>query len=78
LVDHHLVEGVCPTCRPKTFTVGGEATVCGPARRQSKTVAALSHLVAVARLALHNTTADDTPLGPEADVSHVRRPRGAR
>lgn len=29
--DHHLVEGLCPVCRPKTITL------CETARRQGKT-----------------------------------------
>lgn len=78
-VDHHLVEGLCPTCRPKTITVGDRATACGtPARRQGVT-AALQQLAAAAAQALRNLKrAEEPPLGMEADVSHVRRPKGAR
>lgn len=27
--DHHLVEGLCPVCRPKTITVSMAARQCG-------------------------------------------------
>lgn len=72
--DHHLVEGLCPICRPKTVTL---SDCGGPVPRLQRVTAAFRELAAT--LALHNLMpAEEPPLGAEADVSHVRWPKGVR
>lgn len=69
--DHHLVEGVCPVCRPKVTV-----TLCQPPRQQGKREA-LNQMVNAAVLALKNMArTEEVPLGAEASVSHVRVPKG--
>lgn len=73
VTDHHLIEGVCPTCRPKVTTV--QITMCGaPPRRRA--LAALNRLVAASVLALKAKANAEEELGAEANVSHVRVPKG--
>ncbi len=69
--DNHLIEGVCPTCRPKVTV-----TMCPPPRQQGKR-AALNRMVETAARALTEmANTDEVPLGAEADVSHVHVPKG--
>lgn len=77
--DHHLVEGVCATCRPKAKTVDALATSCGAKLRDPDQVGAFRRMIESATRALRFfDMVDETPLGAEADVSHVRRPKGTR
>lgn len=70
VTDHHLVEGVCPGCRPKVLTVTAMM-------RQLGKTAFLERLVARAALALKDLRREESiPLGAEADVSHLRLPKG--
>ena len=70
IVDHHLVEGVCPACQPKVLTVTTMTL------QQGKT-AFLERLVARAAFALKGMQPKESiPLGAEADVSHLRLPKG--
>ncbi len=65
LTDHHLVDGICPTCRPKCATMN----VCG---NRSFVVVAREKFIqlgAAARLALANLDMpDDENAGDEAGV----------
>lgn len=70
--DHHLVEGVCPVCRPKVMVTHTPAF----SRQQGKREA-LAQMVDAAVLALKSMArAEEVPLGAEASVSHVRVPKG--
>lgn len=62
LTDHHLVDGICPTCRPKcaTVSVGGERGFVAVARE------IVSEVVAGAQLAVRNLR------GPDDDVADPR------
>lgn len=70
--DHHLVEGVCPFCRPKVVV-----TLCAPPPRQQGKRLALGRMIDAAAQALRNMArTDEVPLGAEAGVPHVRVPKG--
>lgn len=72
--DHHLIEGVCPTCRTKVTTV--QITACGT-RPMGDVMAAINRLGAALVLALNaKADAGEESLGAEANVSHVRVPKG--
>jgi hypothetical protein len=53
VTDHHLVDGICPTCRPKCTTVGGNRSFIALTRE------AFGQLAAGAKLAVHNLTGPD-------------------
>lgn len=78
--DHHLVEGLCPICRPKTVNVGTPGHIdCGtPALgRHPISLAALDRMATAALLAIKRMArTEEVPLGAEASVSHVRVPKG--
>lgn len=67
VVDHHRVQGVCPSCRTRCVTV------CPPALALSARVRrAIGELAGAASLALQNLDIPDEPaLGAEADVRHA-------
>lgn len=74
VTDHHLIEGVCPACRPKVTTV--QITACG-ARPKGDVMTAINRLGAALVLALNaKADAGEESLGAEANVSHVRVPKG--
>lgn len=62
LTDHHLVDGVCPTCQPRCVTI----SVHGNPRFVARAREAFLQLGAAARLAFSNLdTPDDENLGDE-------------
>lgn len=70
--DHHLVDGICPACRPKCMTIA----VSGNPRFVARAREAFMELGAAARVVFSSLDMpDDEALGDEADVRHVRRDR---
>lgn len=90
--DHHLIEGLCPVCRPKTVTVETESLKAPQhvdCDRSCVNFLKVSELYLIEQggrvsipvrplFRLSDSDSEEVPLGAEADVSHVRRPRGAR
>ena len=79
LTDHHLVDGVCPTCRPRCATIPAtapgvalpppslELSVSGNSGFIARSREAFAQLGAAARLAFSNLDMpDDEALGDEA------------